>query len=442
MLVVYTEDINSRISYIFEYLLGDILHVPFALTTSREEFEAAGDPKLNYSNHKLNSSVRIKPHPLLFEKKLKFQNLAPVDYNDELFFFKTSKNSALPFDPFAASFYLVSRYEEYLEREFEKHRRYPSRYSILSRNKLLQKPVVNQWALIFAEKVKEHFPEFTYKKPTFDFLTTIDIDNAWAYKNKSFGRTCGACIKAILSGNFSQIKERFQVISNTKPDPYETYDLIFEKYGDMPDRIRFFILAGRPGKYDRNVSPSNENFRKLIKKLADTFPVGVHPSYGSVKKTKRIEREIATLEKIIEQKVDSSRQHFLRLVLPTTYRRLIAAGISNDYTMGYSEQIGFRAGTATPFLFYDLKKEEKTDLKIYPFQTMDVTLNDYLGWTPEEAKDNITKIMLEVKKYGGTFISLWHNESLSDQGKWTGWRTVFEEITILALKLKNESKSN
>jgi len=442
MLVVFTEHINNRISYIFEFLLGDILHVPFALTSSLEEFEASKSPKLNYSAQKIGASLRLKPHPILFENDIRFQDLTPIDYENEHFFFRTSKNSFLPFDPFAASFYLITRYEEYLEREFEKHRRYPSKHSILSRNKLLHKPVINQWALSLASKIQEQFPDFKYRKPTFDFLTTIDIDNAWAYKNKSIWRTMGACLKSILSGNIKGLRERLQVIANKQPDPYETYGLVFEKYRDLPDKIRFFILAGKPGKYDRNVSPKNENFRKLIKRLSETFPVGINPSYGSVKKKKRLSKEILTLEGIIKQKVDSSRQHFLRLVLPTTYRRLIQAGILHDYTMGYAEQIGFRSGTATPFLFFDLKKDKKTKLRVFPFQTMDVTMKDYLGWNAEEAFVQIEKTMLEIKKYGGTFISLWHNESLSNQGPWKGWKHVFDEMTSLALKLQDENRAD
>ncbi|NJO89826.1 MAG: hypothetical protein HC831_13425 [Chloroflexia bacterium] len=53
-------------------------------------------------------------------------------------------------------------------------------------------------------------------------------------------------------------------------------------------------------------------------------------------------------------------------------------GITNDYSMGYSSHPGFRAGTCTPFYFFNLKTDEKTNLKITPFAVMDVGFIDYL----------------------------------------------------------------
>ena len=67
---------------------------------------------------------------------------------------------------------------------------------------------------------------------------------------------------------------------------------------------------------------------------------------------------------------------------------------------------------------------------------MDICLKDDLKLTPSQAGSEIEKIMLEIKKSGGSFISLWHNESLSDQGTWNGWRMVFEQMTELAIRLK------
>ncbi len=438
MLAIYTKEINNRLSYIFEFIFGDILQTPFSITTNYDEFENHPGAKLNYSDSSINCELYLSPHQLLFEKELAYQNLDPVVFENETYFFETSEKSFLPFDPFAASFYVITRYEEYLERDLEKHRRFPAKHSILKRHGLLHTPIVNKWAYILAERIKEKHPDFNYKKPSFDFLTTVDIDNAWAYKNKSFIRTCGACLKATLKGDFNQIKNRFKVISGKEEDPYDTYNFITEAYKEMPEKLHFFVLAGSPGRYDRNVSPENKEFRELIKKLSESFELGIHPSYGSVLRKNRLRKEVLKLEDIIQERIDSSRQHFLKLEFPKTYRRLIKARIRNDYTLGYSEEIGFRAGTATPFFFYDLKKEKKTGLLIHPFQTMDVSLNNYLKLNTEQAFGQIKKMMLEIKNYGGTFISLWHNESLNDLGQWKGWKAVFTEMTNLAISLSND----
>jgi hypothetical protein len=96
--------------------------------------------------------------------------------------------------------------------------------------------------------------------------------------------------------------------------------------------------------------------------------------------------------------------------------------------MGYASYPGFRAGTSSPFNFYDLKAEYETNLVVFPFAVMDVTLRQYLSLTPHEAVVRIKNISRDVKRVEGTFLSLWHNECLSDQGIWKGWREVFEEM--------------
>ena len=41
-----------------------------------------------------------------------------------------------------------------------------------------------------------------------------------------------------------------------------------------------------------------------------------------------------------------------------------------------------------PFKFYDLKDESETELDIFPFAVMDVTLQQYLSLSPDEALDS------------------------------------------------------
>ena len=442
MVVIFTQEITHRVQYIFEFLFEEVLKIPVVVTDDPHEFKSSQDPKINYSSLPIDGSLKMHPHPLLFQREIRYQSLEPVTYGNDVFFFESSPDSFLPFDPFAASFYLLTRYEEYLMREFDEHCRYPSFQSVLSRNHLLQKPVVNQWTQLVAQKIKERYPDFQYQKPRFDFLSTIDIDNAWAYKNKSLQRTAGALAKGFLKGNLHQNKERIQVLRGEKKDPYDTYDFIRKLYNDRPELLQFFILLSRPSKYDRNVSPSNAELQKLVKSLCEDFRVGLHPSYRSTKKKRVLKREVKHLRRICHKKVESSRQHFLRLELPKTYRRLIKAGIKNDFTMGYADNFGFRAGTSNSFLFYDLAKESKTKLRVHPFQMMDVTLRNYLNLTPAEALLVIDNLMQEIRKYGGTFISLWHNESLSDQAEWAGWREVFVKMTEMGIKYKDESAQN
>lgn len=128
------------------------------------------------------------------------------------------------------------------------------------------------------------------------------------------------------------------------------------------------------------------------------------------------------------------------LNLPQTYRRLINLDIKEDFTMGFAQQIGFRAGTCTPFPFYDLDMDFTTKLIVNPFAVMDASLNFYMELTPDEAYQRICKLVDEVKRVDGTFMSLWHNESLSDKWDWKGWKDLYQRMIMYAREHKENDK--
>ena len=155
---------------------------------------------------------------------------------------------------------------------------------------------------------------------------------------------------------------------------------------------------------------------------------GLHPSFGSNKGYDILEKEVKRFSKVIGERVKRSRQHYLQLKMPDTYRNLLKAGIREEYSMGYASALGFRASTSLPFKFYDLPEELETKLLVYPFEIMDITLHNYLRLRSSQAMDHIIKIIDEIKAVNGLFIPLWHNESLSEYGMWIGWRKVFEDM--------------
>ncbi|PIF06333.1 MAG: hypothetical protein CSA36_02265 [Draconibacterium sp.] len=441
MILFYTEEITPRIEYITRLIFSRILQVKIAFTDSSDEFIKSELPKINYSHQKFGNELYIKPHRLMTLKALIRPNINPVWVDGEKYFCESSTDSLFPFDPFAASFYVVTRYEEYIEKKRrDKFGRYPFNESILHKYNLLKKPVVNIWADNIRRAFEEVYPDFQFPEKKFRFFTTIDIDNAWAYKNKSMFRTLAAMGKAALNGQFEEIKQRRDVLSGKVTDPYDTYDYIDNVFKNNTDKVKFFFLLGNYRKYDKNVSYKNKAFRDLVKRIASKYDIGVHPSYHTGKKrgTKTTKEEVKRLQKITGLEIIKSRQHFLRLRFPKTYRRLLKAGILEDYTMGYPNQTGFRAGICSPFNFYDLEKDVPTNLVILPFQAMDVTLHDYLQLPPEEAFEEIEKLMLEVKKVNGIFMSVWHNETINNLGTWEGYREVFEKMNRLGIQWANE----
>ena len=223
-------------------------------------------------------------------------------------------------------------------------------------------------------------------------LFRSDIDIAYAYRGRWIGRNFLAFAKDMLSLDLPNMMQRTKVLLKITDDPFDTYSWQFAlqaKYNLSPI---YFFLAGKYDRYDKNISVESKWFKELVKTIDKYADAGIHPSMTSHFKKRRLNNEIKILSGILNRPVVKSRQHYLKLSLPETYNNLIKQGIENDFSMGYASHPGFRAGTCTPFYFYDLLADRETTLKVFPTAVMDGTLNDYLKLEPNEALKKIKKI--------------------------------------------------
>lgn len=431
MLLVYSHKTTARFKYIAEVVLGKLCGIETAFTSDREMFSTHPGPRMAYA-HDVTADITVIPHTLLFEKGIKPQNISISKWNGIPVLFK-NQSAEIPFDIFAASFFLLSRYEEYLPHITDKYNRFEADSSIAAQNDFLHLPVVNLWAIELKKIIKQKYPALRQKENSYRYISTIDIDNAWAFKHKGFVRTAGAFAKAFLRANFTDAKERLLSLAGQMSDPYDTYEHILSIQKKYKLEMCWFFLLGNYGTNDKNISANNPAFQALIKHTQDHADTGIHPSFGSNESFRQLKTEVARLARISHKEVSKSRQHFLKLHLPDTYKNLIKCGIQEDYSMGYASRIGFRAGICSPFKWYDLDMEDETTLEIIPFCIMDATLHLYMKLSPQKAVEESSKIIHEIKKANGCCVTLWHNETLSDWREWKGWRGVYEEVVKLAV---------
>jgi len=435
MILIYTPRITKRISYIFKLYFEQLMGLKFELTTKTDVFKSFEGAKINYSKNSFDDLLNFHPAELLFKTGIEGQELNVINWQDTKAFFPVyEEGAAMPFDPFAAAFYLVTRYEEYLPYKKDRFGRFDAGESISVEHDILHKPVVNIWAENIKKLLKEKYPDIAFKKRQFRFTPTIDIDSAYAYKFKGFVRTSAATVRDIFQLNFREISERFSVLTDRKQDPFETYGFHLALQKAYHLHPVFFVLMADYGRFDKNLPVHNVNFQQLIKWLADYSEVGVHPSFDSNTRLYLLENEIERLSKVLNREITKSRQHFLRLNFPVTYRNLIQADVTDDYTMGYASLPGFRAGICEPYHFYDLDMETETMLRIHPFQVMDGTLRDYMLKNQEESFQIVRSLIDEVKAVNGSFVSLWHNESLSNQKRWYGWQKLYVDMIKYAVR--------
>ncbi|MCK5815898.1 MAG: polysaccharide deacetylase family protein [Flavobacteriaceae bacterium] len=434
MLLIYTHKITPRLTFVCKQLFVRIIGIPVSFTTEVSEFISHNGPKLTYSKNPLGNELFVKSNELLFEQGVNDVEIQMQQWGELPVFFYNNSKGQVPFDIFAASFYLLSRYEEYVPHVQDNHGRFSVYESLAFEKGFLQKPLVDCWALKLKEIILERFDGLVIPDKTYNEISTIDVDNVFAYKEKGIIRNLGGFVRDFFKFRIENIIERILVLLRLRKDPFDTYDEILKISKENNVKTIFFFLIGDYTTYDTNVSSSNNVFRSLIKSVADYVDVGLHPSYFTMHNNAKMIKEKRKMEQILNRPVLKTRQHYLRLKLPDTYQNLTELEVEEDHSMGYAKEFGFRASTCTPFYFYDLDFEIQTPLKIFPFAVMDTTLNDHLELVPVVAKSKIEQVRREVQKVNGTFITLFHNETLSDKGRWKGWGGLYKSIYSKAEK--------
>lgn len=427
MVLIYSNIISARLQYICDFIFKELMHINFLITSDIEEFKKYDGAKINYglasSSHE---SFTIGNTGLLFEKGINAQKIDCFEINSCKAFFKT-ENCDFPFDIFSASFYLLSRYEEYLPHSKDKYGRYSHTNSLAFKENFLQQPLINIWAKELAVAIKNKFSFFVFHFSAFAFLPTYDIDIAYSYKHKGIARNAGGFLK-------SPSLKRISVLLGFTKDPFDTYkwlDNLHETYS-LKTRY-FFLVATKNGIYDKNILPVKKAIHTLIKRHAKKYSIGLHPSWQSGDATDLLKKEKHQLEKISGLKITSSRQHYIRFNLPEGYNKLIDAGIKDDYSMGYGTINGFRASVASSFYWYDIKNERQTDLLIHPFCFMDANAFYEQKFTAEQAYEELKHYLKICKQVGGQMITIWHNDFFSPEKKYKGWREMYEEFTDLLI---------
>jgi len=433
---IHASNYSPRLRYVADFLLGQILGFSLLYENEEEEEDSKNVFTIHYGTKRSSTANYFIPaHSFLTQVGLEPPEII-IQEEDGLpafFHLPTIENADLPFDIFAMSFYLLSRFEEYDEVVAkDEHQRFPASASLAHRKDFLLQPLVDQWAWRLYNLLSAKFPNCPERKPNYTFLPTIDVDFAWAYLHKGWGRTLASFFKSIVTLNRTALTRQLRVILAKHKDPYDTFDFLLDLYEKHNVKGLFFFLLGNYGAFDKNNPPEQKSMQVLMKRLAKKAKVGIHPSYTSNNSFSAFENEKKILEKAIEKPVKLSRQHFLKLHLPMTYRSLLAAGIEEDYSMGYAASIGYRASTAYPFFWYDLEEEKATRLKVIPFAVMDVTLKNYLQWSTEEALTACAKMIVQTRHTGGVFCLLWHNSSFSAEMGFEDWGGVYEKIVALA----------
>ena len=419
MFIIFTQHTTLRLEYIVKNIFGN----DTIITKDVLKFSNSSLQKINYSTTNFNKdSLWIVPYGLLEQTTIETQCTTCFEWNGLKAFFKTE--GSISFDILSASFYLLTRYEEYFnDYKKDSYGNYHHENSLAFKENFLHLPLINMWF-----KVLEKQCSLKLQTSSFKFQTSFDVDIAYAYKHHSFLKNMGGFVKDLFEKRGTFI-ERLKVLSNYQKDPYNVFNWLNELHQQYNLKaIYFFLVAKKRSEFDKNALAKSKGMIELIQQLSKQNTIGIHPSVNSNNDENILAKEMEFLSKKTNTKITISRQHYLQLSLPATYDRLVKLGITEDYTMGYGTCNGFRASYTKPFYWYNLKAEKQTNLLLHSFCYMDANSIFEHQLSPENALLEMSKYYNVVKAIDGDFIFIMHNHFLSNQPKWKAWRNMYEKF--------------
>jgi hypothetical protein len=370
-LLVYVPLLTPRIKYIFNFIFNDILQTQVGFSSNVSEFKASKLAKITYGDQAVADEPFFKQSDFLLSHTISAPTLKTTIFGDMIVPFAVD-NSSLPFDVFAAAFYFVSRYEEYLPFQPDQDGHYPASASLQSKLKLLEFPVIDGWALVLKNMLLKRYPGLHFGKKEFEFIPLICM-----YTNRKQA-------SAFLIRKAIRLFSKIPFLKSPKTNEES-----------RPGSLKFF-LAEQHEKYNLN------------------------PLYF-YKPTQELD--------IVCEKP---------FLFPKSYLHLLKNGATRDFRMGYSNTIGFRAGTCTPFFWYDLQLEKTTHLLIHPIAINDKILTLNRTFNIDDILSKWGRLIENVKLLNGHFYLLWHKETLPEFGKGKVGRRLYQQLLADFLSERND----
>lgn len=422
--VYHIENVTGAARYSVQHVLETLLGWDASELADADAFAAHAGPKLFYGERAMPGALHVVPFGVLGTHLAK-QTSSPTCP------FPVS-GGHIGHDIFAAVFHRLMLLNE-IDLPKDGHGRADTAALVGQAMGTLDRPLVDEWALDLEAAWRRIDTSVPPSRRRYRHIFTADVDNGFKYLGREAWRTMGSAVRDLLRGRPSAIRERFAVLTGARPDPYDIYARakVLAEAGGAQRSIFHFLVADR-GKYDHAVGVKSGRMRERIGALAQWAEIGIHPSYRSSEEPERIRAEKERLEEVINDRVTISRQHFLRFQVPATFRELARHGIREEFSVGYSDVIGFRASTCTPYRWYDVEQDAVTDLTIWPFQVMDSAMAYRMGLSPPQAMEAARKVVDRVRAVNGTFIGVWHERFISGDGDERGWDAVVNDIVRYA----------
>lgn len=353
----------------------------------------------------------------------------PILYgNDE---FEVASNAIIcGIDIWASAFFLLTRWEEYVNPTRDEHGRFPASASTALKHNFLHLPVVN----LYAELLNKMLRNIGYYQEDDEncndgndilerqLVLTHDIDILQSNpKWKSIG---GDILKR------HDLKMALHRLFTFR-DPLDGYDYLMDKSEHIGTKSIFFFMAAdhREGYSDNYLN--TKKFTETIEKIKKRgHIIGFHAGHGTADNPERYAEELQLLRQHTGLDISYSRQHFLKFDMPHTFNILESNGITHDFSLGYSDSEGFRCGTGNSYQVFDFLARKTLNVREVPLIIMDSTLNHTKHLSASQAEELFENY---IPNYTPVSI-LFHNSSF-DNYTWKGWKKLYDKIIEIPLRI-------
>jgi len=399
--------------YVIDILIGEFLGLTYEVTVDSGidswNIVLENGNKLVIQDHFFNKFKKDLEYldEKNIPKKIEFskndfivENDIPVIYGNSQFSIFNSQLIKCGVDIFASSFFMLTRWEEYVNKIRDKHNRFPAYASLAYKNNFLDRPIVNEYVEMLWNMLRFLGCKQDRKKREYELVLTHDVDYTFRFRNfKDIVRVLIADL--LIRREIKEFKRNINYIL-TKTDPFDTYDYLMDISESIGIKSYFFLHSSNSAKQDIN---NDKYLKKISKKIIDRGHfLGYHPSYDAYNNYELFVNDKEKMENIIKQKLTFGRQHYLRFEVPTTWQIWEEAEMEWESTIGYSGFNGFRSGVCFEYVVFNILRRKKLSLKEKPLIIMDVSIKNL---------DYELKLIQEIKKYNGESVILWHNSSFN-----------------------------
>lgn len=405
---IFSEKNSSRLQYICHVIFERFWGVDFEIISSKENIKQSQNI-INYSNIAIDKAFQISPHKILFLDK--FEKIEHKFYlKDEISYPFATQSGDFPIDPFALTFYFLTLYhDKEVSENIDEHQRVIYDDDI---RKILESPIVDLAIKELKVKLLEFGFKFKTKVKSFVFTPTFDIDIAFAHLGKTLSRHFLGSMALALKLDFATLWQRFSTWRAKQTDPFNVFGEILNLLDENNLDAYFFALVADKSKFDNNNLFSSKSYSNLLKNLSEKHEIGLHSSYNTLNNNNLIKTEKKRLEDIIEKKVKSNRQHFIRFRSPELWNSLEKNGFENDFSVGFYSQWGYRAGTVHTFPAFDLEKNRQLKIDLHPFIFMDGSMSKVYNNDNQAIVNHYLKTIAYHKKELEPIKVIWHNHAM------------------------------